>query len=124
MFVVSGGDEWKTYEMMNSANEPESDSQTNAGKNAGNNAGKNAGGARSGASAGDRATSLGDRVVRLEELVSHQQYLLEQLDQTIVSLQRQLDRVNRENKQELERLRAEITEQSGDDLPHERPPHY
>ena len=70
------------------------------------------------------AEDLAARVVRLEELVSHQQHTLEQLDAVAMGLQQQLDQRSREQKTELERLRYQIANRAGDDLPHEKPPHY
>lgn len=72
----------------------------------------------------DSTTQLNDRIMRLEELVSHQQHLLEQLNEVTTSLQTQLYRQQQEHKAELDRLRSQITSDSQGNLPHEKPPHY
>lgn len=67
---------------------------------------------------------LHDRILRLEELVSHQQHLLEQLNEVATSLQTQLFRQQQEHKAELEKLRSQMSDSADGDLPHEKPPHY
>ena len=68
--------------------------------------------------------NINARVLRLEELVSHQQHLLEQLNEVATSLQTQLYRQQQEHKAELEQLRSQMSDASEGDLPHEKPPHY
>ena len=75
-------------------------------------------------SPGEPGEPLGARILRLEELVSHQQHLLEQLDTVAANLQKQLDKHRQDYKSELDRLRYKMSNQAGDDLPHEKPPHY
>jgi len=75
-------------------------------------------------SANESSESLAERILRLEELVSHQQHLLEQLDTVAANLQQQLDKHRHDYKSELDRLRYQMSNQDGDDLPHEKPPHY
>lgn len=63
------------------------------------------------------------RLVALEERLTHQQRLIEQLNDVVVAHERRLDQLGRDLARyasAVERLEAS----SGDDLPHEKPPHY
>ncbi|WP_425400955.1 SlyX family protein [Aeoliella sp.] len=67
-----------------------------------------------------------DRQTRLEELLAHQQHLIDTLNTEAVEQRKEIDRltasVTRLEKQL--KLLAEFVERSGEDLPHEKPPHY
>ncbi len=71
-----------------------------------------------------RDALLVDRMLRLEELVSHQQHLLDQLNQVAIGLQAQLDRQQREHQASLQRLREELEKATDGEVPIEKPPHY
>ena len=67
-----------------------------------------------------------DRQTQLEELLAHQQHLIDALNVETAEQRREIDRL-RASVAKLEaklKLLAEYVERSGDDLPHERPPHY
>ncbi|MEM9185870.1 MAG: SlyX family protein [Planctomycetota bacterium] len=66
-----------------------------------------------------------DRATQLEELLAHQQRLLEELDGVVTELRRDVDTLGKEQA----RLAATVTRlaQSQDgaqDFPGEKPPHY
>ncbi|QDU57878.1 SlyX family protein [Aeoliella mucimassa] len=67
-----------------------------------------------------------DRQTQLEELLAHQQHLIDTLNSVVTSqqsdintLQQKTDRLEAKVK-----LLAEYMERVGEDLPHEKPPHY
>ncbi len=68
----------------------------------------------------------GDRQTRLEELLAHQQHLIDALNTEVTKQQSELDRLGRV----VDKLEAKIellvnlVERMGDDLPQEKPPHY
>jgi uncharacterized coiled-coil protein SlyX len=67
-----------------------------------------------------------DLQTRLEELLAHQQHAIDALNAEVIEQRREIDRL-RVVVAKLESkatLLAEYVERSGDDLPHERPPHY
>lgn len=65
-----------------------------------------------------------DRQQRLEEVVAHQQRLLEELNQVLTVQQADLATLGR-RLTALEQKYLELAATlSGGDLPHERPPHY
>ena len=71
-----------------------------------------------------RALKLEERVLKLEEKVTFQQHMLSQLNEVVLRQQDELDQQRRE----MESLRS-ISERAielagGEDLPHEKPPHY
>jgi len=68
--------------------------------------------------------SLEDRVTTLEELVSYQQHLLQQLNDVIVTMQSSIDQVDKNTVTKIDRLNWLINNPQSDDLPHEKPPHY
>jgi uncharacterized coiled-coil protein SlyX len=66
-----------------------------------------------------------DRLVRIEETVAHQEHLLGQLNESLTHLRDQYDRLEKQ----LERASSQVqwlmeNSHPGDDLPHEKPPHY
>ena len=65
------------------------------------------------------------RLIRLEETLAHQEHLLENLDVAMTDLRDDLDRVRKQSKlteAQIEWLLANSGQ--GQDLPHEKPPHY
>ena len=64
------------------------------------------------------------RVLGLEEKVMFQQRALDELNEVVLRQQEELDRLRREV-QSLRTLTKRAMEQGGgEDLPHEKPPHY
>ena len=62
-----------------------------------------------------------DRLRALEERLTFQQRLLEQFDEALLRQQGEIERLKRD----LTACRAAIEQSSlGEDLPHEKPPHY
>lgn len=64
-----------------------------------------------------------DRIVQLEELYAHQQRLIQELNEVIVAMRGDVDRLATENLRLQNQIR-QISTVAGDDLPHEKPPHY
>jgi SlyX protein len=64
-----------------------------------------------------------ERITALEEKLAFQQRVLDELNSVVLSQQAEIDRMRREVAQLTAALRAFI-EQTGDNLPHEKPPHY
>jgi SlyX protein len=64
-----------------------------------------------------------DRYIALEERLAFQQRMLEELNTVVVSQQGELDRLRREVSRLGEASRV-LMERTGDNLPHEKPPHY
>lgn len=64
-----------------------------------------------------------DRFIALEEKLAFQQRLLEEINAVVVDQQAELDRIRRELTQISEASRL-LIERTGDNLPHEKPPHY
>lgn len=62
-------------------------------------------------------------LIALEEQLAFQQRHLDQLNDVVRAQQTSLDRMQRELSQ-LHGLLQRVVERSGDDLPHEKPPHY
>jgi uncharacterized coiled-coil protein SlyX len=69
------------------------------------------------------SVGLERRVRQLEELVSHQQHLLEQLNQVIVDLRGDLEGLNRQFIYRLLDLQSQLGRREAED-PDEKPPHY
>ena len=67
--------------------------------------------------------SAQNRVAKLEELLMHQQHTIEQLNEIVIQLRGDLEKLQQKiDKQEL--TINEMETRFGDDLPHEKPPHY
>ena len=65
-----------------------------------------------------------ERQRQLEEVIAHQQLLLDKLDEALTAQQKDLQGLQRRLTL-LEQKYLEIIEQGlGEDLPHEKPPHY
>jgi len=68
--------------------------------------------------------SLNDRVIQLEELVSHQDHLLQQLNRVIVQLQAEHNELRSAMQRHVDRLESRIESQTDRMDPNEKPPHY
>ena len=64
------------------------------------------------------------RVVQLEELVSHQEHLLHQLNTVVSELRTECEGLKDRLGERCDRLESLIENQSEGDLPDEKPPHY
>lgn len=62
-------------------------------------------------------------VLRLEEKVMFQQRALDELNEVVLRQQGELAQLRREV-ESLRGLAEQALEQTGEDLPHEKPPHY
>ena len=69
--------------------------------------------------------TLEERVTRLEEIHSHHQHLMDQLNEVIVGLRRDLTRLEKRYDEQQSRLKTLMADHSViEDDPDERPPHY
>lgn len=64
------------------------------------------------------------RITDLEERLTHQQHLIDQLNEVVLGQARQLERLGRELANYVRAVERLAENGSGDDLPHEKPPHY
>lgn len=66
------------------------------------------------------------RQTRLEELLAHQQHVIDTLDNELAEHRNELTRLSLVVKKLESKLKllADYVQNSGDDLPHEKPPHY
>jgi SlyX protein len=64
-----------------------------------------------------------DRLITLEEKLAFQQHLLDEINAVVVGQQAEIDRLRRDVSQLTEASRV-LFDRSGDNLPHEKPPHY
>jgi uncharacterized coiled-coil protein SlyX len=74
----------------------------------------------------DSSSGSDHRQIRVEELLAHQQHLIDALSHEVTDLRRELNlwgQVVSKLEAQL-KLLAEYVERRGDDLPHEKPPHY
>lgn len=72
-----------------------------------------------------RGPDLQDRVTQLEELFSHQQHLVQQLNEEVVNLRAVIDRLEYRHGVQEDRLKWLIDNRlTLDDIPNEKPPHY
>ena len=71
-------------------------------------------------------SSLDKRVTKLEEIHSHQQHLIDQLNEVVVSLRLDLSNIKQKYEEQQARLKTLTANLSPieDDDPNERPPHY
>ena len=66
-----------------------------------------------------------DRVVRLEELFSHHQHMVQQLNEVIVQLRSEVENLKARSARQEARLQQVADKQASlDDQPDEKPPHY
>lgn len=65
------------------------------------------------------------RMNHLEELFAHQERFVHQLNEVVTQLQARVEQIEQRQIAQEGRLRWIVENQSaGDDLPHEKPPHY
>jgi SlyX protein len=64
------------------------------------------------------------RITDLEERLTYQQHLIDQLNDVVLGQARQLERLGRELASYVTAVERLAQNASGDDLPHEKPPHY
>jgi len=62
------------------------------------------------------------RIVQLEEMVTHQESYISELNQTILAMQADITKLQAASAKTQERL--DSLAQTTDDIPHEPPPHY
>ncbi len=68
---------------------------------------------------------LEKRVIQLEELYSHQQHLVQQLDEELVKLRSVIEKLEYRHVVQEDRLKWLIDNRlTLDDIPNEKPPHY
>ena len=68
---------------------------------------------------------LEKRVIQLEELYSHQQHLVQQLDEELVKLRSVIEKLEYRHVVQDDRLKWLIDNRlTLDDIPNEKPPHY
>ena len=68
---------------------------------------------------------LEKRVIQLEELYSHQQHLVQQLDEDLVKLRSVIEKLEYRHVVQEDRLKWLIDNRlTLDDIPNEKPPHY
>jgi len=67
-----------------------------------------------------------DRQRQLEELLAHQQHLIDELNGVVTQQRLEMDTMQRRLKSLESKLQAvaERAAAGGEDLPHEKPPHY
>ena len=68
--------------------------------------------------------SLEDRVTQLEELSSHQEHLLQQLNDVVVHLRTDFDVLLARMKSRIDSLEVRLNNLPSHDDPSEKPPHY
>ncbi|MBD14123.1 MAG: hypothetical protein CMJ72_03035 [Planctomycetaceae bacterium] len=69
-------------------------------------------------------STLASQVTELEEKLSFQQRTLEELNEVVLAQQTEIERLGRELSN-YRKLTEELLERNpGEDLPHEKPPHY
>lgn len=64
------------------------------------------------------------RFVALEERLTYQQHLIDQLNEVVLAQQLHLERLGRELNNYATAVARLAQSPSGEDLPHEKPPHY
>ncbi len=70
------------------------------------------------------AKSLDDRVLQLEELVSHQERLIEDLNGVLIELRSEHDQLKKSVNSHVQSIEAKLEAQSSSFDPNEKPPHY
>jgi uncharacterized coiled-coil protein SlyX len=69
-------------------------------------------------------TALSDRLLRLEELFSHQQHLLQQLNEELIKLRNDYDIHKSRFQDRMQDLETRLDESGPQPDPTEKPPHY
>ncbi|WP_428307369.1 SlyX family protein [Lacipirellula sp.] len=64
------------------------------------------------------------RLTGLEERLTYQQHLIDQLNEVVLSQGRQLEQLRREVERYTTAVQRMSQNSQGEDLPHEKPPHY
>jgi SlyX protein len=64
-----------------------------------------------------------ERIVDLEERLTYQQHLIDQLNEVVLTQSREIDRLGRELSGYVTAVER-LAESVQGDLPHEKPPHY
>lgn len=64
------------------------------------------------------------RLVALEERLTYQQHLIDQLNEVVLAQQLYLERLSRELNNYATAVARLAQSPQGEDLPHEKPPHY
>lgn len=64
------------------------------------------------------------RLVALEERLTYQQHLIDQLNEALLAQQLHIERISRELNNYATALARLAETPHGEDLPHEKPPHY
>ena len=68
--------------------------------------------------------SLEERVVQLEELVSHQERLVDEINGVLVALRAEHDQLKKTVDMQLRSLESKLEAQGNPFDPNEKPPHY
>ena len=68
--------------------------------------------------------TLEDRLTRIEELVSHQDYQVQQLNDAVLRMQTDFDGVKARLQEQIEKLESRVDERALTQDPNEKPPHY
>ena len=68
--------------------------------------------------------SLQDQVIQLEELVTHQEHLIQQLNEVLLQVRSDCDRMKTSFQEKIDRLESLAEHQLSDYDPDEKPPHY
>tara|TARA_B100001123_G_C14515587_1_gene712149 strand:+ start:92 stop:313 length:222 start_codon:yes stop_codon:yes gene_type:complete len=68
--------------------------------------------------------SLQDQVIQLEELVTHQEHLIQQLNEVLLQVRSDCDRMKISFQEKIDRLESLVEQQMSDYDPDEKPPHY
>ena len=66
---------------------------------------------------------MDEHIIRLETKISYQDSIIEDLNQTVIAQQRELERLSAAFQKFKEKV-DELLEQSGESMPFTRPPHY
>ena len=69
-------------------------------------------------------SSLQDQVIQLEELVTHQEHLIQQLNEVLLQVRADCDRMKTSFQEKIDRLESLVEHQMSDYDPDEKPPHY
>jgi len=67
---------------------------------------------------------LSAQIVRLEEKLAHQQRSYDELNDVVLQQQAELDRMRKEVQSFRQLLQGLLDRGQGEDIPHEKPPHY
>ena len=68
--------------------------------------------------------SLEQRVIQIEELLSHHEHVIQQLNEVVLQLRADHDSLTAKLLQRIDRLEAQLVNLSTPYDPNEKPPHY